>query len=489
MRKDVYRFITEFKIEAECVTPLHIGGNNNSGEVLIHPVDGRPFIQASSISGVLRRCFADLNCNKETDKEKVKEKEAKIFGGVYTKKNQDGKTQNVRCESCLKVTDGQFVGNVLLELRPRLSINPETGTCEESIVKGTDIKSGNKFNMEYIGAGAKFNFNLYLYEVGNESDATDKNSEIYENKERYFKVVTDLFYYISENKMSLGGQRSNGCGDISFTSVKYKTFDMKNEDDRNQWLNHGGYGTEELRKIEYKDLSVMKNSDNDVSENNAYVITVLGKTENKLLIKGIEAEKFGVDVPKAENIKNAKDEFIVPGSSMKGAFRSQIDRICRYLYKDDSNEYRDIIDSVFGSKEKTGNIRFFDTIVGNIEENEKVDLSYRIHIDKFTGGVMNGSLFSEKNVYGDMNIKITISDRNNPEISCGLIILALRDMAMGMMNLGSGYGVGKGFVKVNEIKIRNKNGNNAIIRYDNKRNVTITDEKKIINKCITSLSK
>lgn len=33
-----------------------------------------------------------------------------------------------------------------MELRPRVSIDPVTGTCDSSTVKGTDRRSGHKFN-------------------------------------------------------------------------------------------------------------------------------------------------------------------------------------------------------------------------------------------------------------------------------------------------------------------------------------------------------
>lgn len=109
-----------------------------------------------------------------------------------------------------------------------------------------------------------------------------------------------------------------------------------------------------------------------------------------------------------------------------------------------------VIENAFGNKEKTGNLLFYDTIVGDREENDKMPLSHRIHIDKFTGGVMQGGLFSEKNVAGELTIHIAIRDKNDPSQTCGLLLMALRDLAIGVMNIGGGYNVGKGIIDVDK---------------------------------------
>ena len=94
--------------------------------------------------------------------------------------------------------------------------------------------------------------------------------------------------------------------------------------------------------------------------------------------------------------------------------------------------------------------------MGNREENDLNRITHRIHIDKFTGGVMNGSLFSEKNVFGNMEIRMRILKRNKPDSTCGLLLLALRDMAVGMVSVGSGRNVGKGFIQVEQLVIKSE---------------------------------
>ena len=55
-----YDKIVKYLICAKCEGPLHIGSSIGGKEdVLIHPVDKSPFIQASSIAGVFRS-YVDL---------------------------------------------------------------------------------------------------------------------------------------------------------------------------------------------------------------------------------------------------------------------------------------------------------------------------------------------------------------------------------------------------------------------------------------------
>ena len=56
---------------------------------------------------------------------------------------------------------------------------------------------------------------------------------------------------------------------------------------------------------------------------NAYDIEVDAKTEGALLVKSIAVSGVGEGVPDSENIKNGKEDYIVPGSSFRGAVRAR----------------------------------------------------------------------------------------------------------------------------------------------------------------------
>ena len=110
--KENYAVITKYVVTAECTTPLHIGNAVGSkDEVLIHPVDNKPFIQASSIAGAFRAYYEKHCENGETQ----------LFGGI---KYTDG-GESDSYESRIRFEDGIFLTQtekVHLELRPRVSI-------------------------------------------------------------------------------------------------------------------------------------------------------------------------------------------------------------------------------------------------------------------------------------------------------------------------------------------------------------------------------
>jgi excinuclease ABC subunit A len=120
------------------------------------------------------------------------------------------------------------------------------------------------------------------------------------------------------------------------------------------------------------------------------------------------------------------------------------------------------------------------------EENEKAPLQHRIKIDKFTGGVMQSGLFSERDAAGNMAIQVDITEQTSPKAVCGLLLLALRDVAGGLVNFGSGYSIGKGFMNVDKITIISKDKKECTITYSDG-NGNVEDPNGIIDECLRAL--
>ena len=449
-----YNTIIKYKVIAECKTPLRIGSGSQDPEaILMDPVEGRPFVQASGIAGVFRNY-----CEASYDQQIVDE----LFGKRRVNENEKTEENGGR----LKFSDGIFEkdSEFRMELRPRVSIDPVTGTCDSSMVKGTDRKSGHKFNIGYVSAGARFTFSVYLY---------DKEKK---------KIMEDLFSAMDQGVILLGGQKSNGCGVIEIKHLWFKAFQMQEKEDRKLW-----YKEEELPEKAYKDIrSVLKA---ESKTGNAYEILLTGRTDGELLVKSLAVSGCGKDAPDCENIRNGKGEYIVPGSSLKGAVRARMEWIAKQLQKEEIPVEK-LLEGAFGSKGncgeqgKTGNLLFYDTVVGNREENDRMPLSHRIHIDKFTGGVMHGGLFAEKNVAGNLSIQIAVRDKNDPDRTCGLLLLALRDLAIGAMSIGGGYNVGKGIIRAEKLTVKTKARSEAVI--DFKMGKT-ADKDQVIAGCLAAL--
>ncbi len=434
MKKAVYNTIHKYIIEAKCLEPLHVGSAlGDRSEVLIRETDGTPFIQASSISGVIRSYCESIS----------KEAAVKALFG-----SNEGSG-----EGRIRVTDGEFKeGTVKLELRPRLKLNNASGTVAASQVKGEGNEtSGQKLEMQYIGAGAKFSFELYVY---------DENEQ---EKTMMLKALAAL----DAGEIQLGGQKSNGCGYIKIDSVKSQAYDMRIPEDRKAWIGS------DFSKAEKLTLPALDKSD----YRNAYEITVSASTENELLVKGLTVGEFGKDAPKAENMKNASGKYIIPGSSFKGAIRNRMEMIAAYMGKDAS-----LIEDAFGKSSnikadgKAGNLKFRDIVLEGAEDN----LRTRIRVDRLTGGVINGALFSELNVSGKLDITILVADKGNPEAVMGLLLFALRDLQSKKYAIGGGQNIGKGYLNIDEIRIADrKNKTEYVLSPDFKTVSAVESEKNL----------
>lgn len=436
-----YNRICKYIVTSICNGPLHIG-NAVGGieEVLVHPVNGLPFIQASSIAGIFRKCCDRMN----------PELTKNLFGTAIV--------DSIETQSRVRFSDGKFSNNIIMELRPHVRINRKRGSVDAA------SDSGQKFNMEYIGAGAEFVFIIYLYYV--------------EESERFLKTAMEEILAVFQNEgLQFGAKKSSGAGQVFLSELRYKEFDLRDQKGRNEWINE-----DNLDICEY---NRMKKLEKITSGCKAYTVTVKGRTEGGILVKGLSGG-FGKNAPNSENIRNAQREYIVPGSSLRGAIRSQMEKIASYLKREA------LIMSAFGTANNDdeagniGNLIFYDTILERTEFNREMPLSYRIHIDKFTGGVFQKGLFREKNAAGSMNLKIDIQNRNHPKATLALLILALRDLAIHTMSLGSGYSTGKGMIDVKEIEIlRAADQKRAVISFEAA--PKITDTKGILETAFDSL--
>lgn len=447
----LYNQIEKYNICAECLEALHVGSaNGDKEEVLTHPIDDIPFIQATSLSGAFRDYYTKLYGKAAAEA---------LFGKSEMNGVKEQKSSNIR------FTDGKFIEEtVKLEIRPQLKIDSQSGTSAASKIKGGNQKSGQNFEMQYIAAGAKFQFTIYIY-------SQKYNQEIYNR-------MLQCFADIQAGNLQFGGQRSNGCGYLKFESIYYKKFDLRNQEERKKWfMEYSENRTNDSKNILGKLPSA--------NHSKAYDIYLYGKTEGDLLVKGIAVTDYGINEPDAMNIQNAQKDYIIPASSIKGAVRNRMEMIAAYKKLD-----HNLIDAIFGKASTNGTdgnlgvIQFRDTIIGEKERNDCADIRTRIHIDKFTGGVMNTALFKEKNTSGELEIHIEILNNEYSDQACGLLILALRDMANGQVTLGSGYSVGRGFIHVDTIMITNKQQETCTLDFNQNR---VMNNENIVSNCLKSL--
>ena len=516
-----YNRIDKYIVRAKLRQPLHTGSSGSSrGEILIHPVHGMPFVQASGIAGVFRSCYEEFFGDQAQAME--------LFG------------DNEEIAGRVRFTDGQILameGGMQVELRPRIRINRSTGTSAAAKGKGADEHSGQKFEIEYLGAGHEIEFSIYLYSEqparkGTTADTpstaegtadrlsapdteeiTDPSSASTGGTTGDQKRIEQVLAQIHSGQLQFGGQKSNGCGSMEILSLKHYAFDMCTAKGREDWAAEGreekfSY-TDRLRYLE----EILRDSSYSAR---AYTISLSAKTEGSILVKSIaltdyelrQFEKKEEKEPDYVNMRNARKQYIIPGSSLKGALRAQFERIAGYMEEHTPGfDSRQVIADAFGREGKrkdtgaAGNIRVFDTVVRQLEGCGMETISNRIRIDRFTGGVMNTGLFKEQPVHGQLLIEAAImkggkkDDADRADRSCGLLVLTLRDLALGMFNLGSGYSVGRGFLFADRLTVRRGDGAEAEIVFAMKTEgggqveMTVSDPDGIITRCMQALKR
>lgn len=292
-------------------------------------------------------------------------------------------------------------------LRPRLRINGATGTAA----------SNAKFDMAAVPAGTHGSFQLVW--TGDSDPA-----KMAEKIEAYLSAL-------NSGEITLGALKANGFGRLS-VSAKRRIYDMSNPGDLEAWL----LGSE-VTDTEPVSLSER------MEQNVLFTVTA---TVPSILIKasGGNRSQGGAHFIQMREAGRA----IAPGSSLKGIIRSQMARICPHFHRRPEE-----LEQLFGHENRrdvggtAGVLRFSDGILTD----EKALRTYRIRINRLTGGVMSTGMFTEEPVTASLKFEIRIPAERRA--GCALLLYALRDLGLGLYELGSGTAVGRGRLEAVQVQI------------------------------------
>lgn len=420
--KALFQKIHQFYVEAECSQPMHVGRGEDSSEVLVKHSSGLPFIQGTSIAGAFSSYVEAVY---------GKEKKEKYFG------SSDGEN-GISGKSALVFSEGKFQTEKLeIEMRTRVRLDGGTGSVKSELLQGTNAKSGQVMDMEYIAKGSSLCFSVYAFDDGRD-------------------IARECLAALNRGQIQLGGKNTIGCGKIKLTCVTYRQYDMQKEEGRKAWQNtsvgaeDSRTGTDILEEL----LRIPVSSIN-------YVIAADMELKTPFLLKanGIDEEtamsvlhrKDEDSLPDVMPLLDGRKDFIIPGSSLKGAFRNRFEMIGNYLGIEPQT-----VNCVF---EDRSDISFEDAVICNAKEEGQAVNQPRIHINKLTGSVMDKSLFWEMTIGGKTSIKITVPKNfsrgagMDAKAEIGFLLYILRDIHVGAVTLGSGAGIGRGYMKIGNVRI------------------------------------
>lgn len=396
-----FTYAIRYKLEITCTSPMRSGGNDRDMETILRRWDGTPMIQGASLAGAMRSWF-DTNTPDANW----------LFGWQeqVEDSSKKGKKKTIIHEGGISVSDIDFEKTSSTVIRPRLKIDGATGIASDK----------SKFDVMHLETGTKGTFSIVW--KGKSHEAQMKAAQLLEQ----------CFASMNTRDIRLGAQKSNGFGQIKLTSVKRRCYNMTSADDRTAWLNETD-GTEiHLPEVVSSSIILHVSMETDA-------LLVKSGTKELAHIPGIKAEKRP---SVAVSIQEAGHP-IIPGSSIKGAVRAQIERFAPFCKLSE-----DEIASLFGRESRdhangiSGKVYFSDGIF--LENPQKSAVQTRIRVNRLTGGVMDKAMVKEEVIGGSCEWNITLPHTINQEKAGAILLLALRDLGIGLYSLGSGYAIGRG---------------------------------------------
>lgn len=467
-----YRYIARVVLEAKTSLFVSSGETSLLKDAIVQKDHlGLPMIQGTSLAGVLSHSFFDqykLNSFDET-KEKLiklwgyqlhgKEKEAydTFYKGEYPEKDKDkipkGYGSRLKISSAYmlyekdKVAEGldrSEIESVLskfenLPARQHVRIND----------KGVAIEHG-LFNHEVVYAGTRFIFEIEL--IGTQED------------ENTWKEILARLY---QPAFRLGQGSRNGFGSLQIKRIEQRCYNLKDTVDFDDYLNFApsfntqNKGLTELKAAQSYSFHCYRLE----LKPDSFFIFSEGSGDDKVDNRPVTEDTVFYD----ENGKILlKNKTLIPASSIKGAISHRVAFHYNKIHKRwagteeaKTGTENEAVKLLFGieknDKEGQRGVVIIDDCYFDEEQVKNEKIFNHVAIDRFTGGALEGALFSEK-VSGFINdesrLKIEIYlekiDFKDPKIIEALE-LALKDICMGLLPLGGmttkGHGIFTGSLK------------------------------------------
>lgn len=429
------RFLARIVLEAK--TPLAIGSGKEdvySDALVVTDVNGLPYIPGTALAGVLRSMIG--------------EEQAKTFFGFKGTKDSGGKGSKVIfTEAKILNSKGEIVDGLKLDaFKDSLLVNYKELPIRQHVrmnSKGTGEDKG-KFDEQVVFAGTRFCFEIEFIS----EDAADEEN---------FKTILDC---MNKNTFRLGSGSRSGFGEIEVVDIKTLVLDLKNESDFQIYLEKSSDLSKEFAK--------WQTYDKESAEDEKWTRYEITLTPNDFFhfssgFGDDEVDSTPVLARKVEWDNNGKGQLskpktLIPASSVKGALAHRVAFHYNKIMKRYAGSTGDNAPKVGGENkavrmlfgysdnntQQRGNVLFSDIIKEKRFEEKIIN---HVSIDRFTGGGIDGALFSEKATYAKgEEIKFTVL--LNKSVTDADVISAwentLEDLCNNMLPLGGAVNKGYG---------------------------------------------
>lgn len=387
MGKTIIKYIARFLIEAE--TPLFVGSGQSTllKDALVQKdANGFPMIPGTSLAGVLRHGFS-----KTPESEKL----TKLFGD--SKGGDAGTGSLLKISPALMMLDEQQVseGLILDERWDSLKEQFDNLPVRQHVRmtdKGVAEKNG-LFDNEVIFKGTRFVFELELTDYGSE----------------FKKEWKALLSVVDSPDFRIGAGSRNGYGSLKVLKTQRLIFDLRTQ--MNEYLK---------LSPSFNDIAWSKidsSTDKKEESNDSKTHFKLQLTPDPFFIFGSGYGDEDVDnTPVEEEVVvytpdgiEFQKQILVPGSSVKGAISHRVafhynKEMERWAGTEKAKLPNEAVVGLFGiagkgEKEPKAGKVFINDIFLEQKSVKNNKIFNHVAIDRFTGGALDGALFSEKVSY------------------------------------------------------------------------------------------
>ncbi len=521
----------ELTIPVELTSELHIGGvdpvpdRDGEGTVIRFNRNGlkEPTIPGRSIRGAVRAA-----CNVLWEERKLKDDPLAAGNGIFSDSNWESLWGDN-----LAHHEGNSPDDVLPVRRSALTFHavsfpadqPMTTRHGVGIDRTTGAASdGALYEHEFLPRGTRFTIRITA--EGRDDEQKD-DTERKDNKqsegipgpassESVKKLLEFIVDVLNSGAVCLGGRTGSGQGTIQVIEPKLRrtgkttdagaltapadVFDAligEDEEGTPIPLERGGWSLEEPARIK---ITWWSPTGIFVAEDEKLTKQRKAQKEAENRKKCIDEEVHEVVYPlrdPSEEWENA--QLLIPGTSIRGALRSRASRIARTVLaaRDELSTFTshdlheqiaaepNLVRYMFGSTEYRGAVTVHDCL--STERGKRIEVTHNV-IDRWTGGVIDGGLFTEAVYLGTHWEPITIDIDlrqllNNIKAEKGpedrekskpthadyahaayvLLGLVLAELSAGTLPLGSRSTRGLGQVVVSSINVRGCTRDNVVI--------------------------
>jgi CRISPR/Cas system CSM-associated protein Csm3 (group 7 of RAMP superfamily) len=409
----IYQYYVKGMLEAKTPIAIGSGDDTHSDKDVIRDGNNNLFLPGPSLAGVIRQYLNRLLSKDEKQEDEL----IKLAFG------ESGKTSH---QSLFTFYDAPCQNSPEMTIRDGVAIDYQRKIAEPK----------RKFNFEVIERGAHFEFRMGLV--------------VYKKELQNLNKIENLLYLIlkslQEEKISVGAKGMRGLGHLYLHELHILKLDFNNREDRKMWLNFSWNSFQSNISLEKLEHTILIPIRNDVE------ICVDFGVPYSLLIRVANPNTNEEDVTHI----TSQGQSIIPGTSWTGALRSSIFNIGIDIKK--SSQMKDLIDEVFGHvieskgieaiKAKASRIALGESLIMDSESFEYT----RNKIDRFTGGVVDAALFTEKPSFGGtLKLRLTLKSPQPYEI--GVILLGIQDLWYGIQSIGGGSSIGRGILEGLSLKI------------------------------------